>query len=161
MNRLWFIVWAVVIWQVAAWAFAPAPSVAPQSFTPIGDRDFDEHEKYITDARESQRKGALAALDRPWSDRCGNARKQFISGLNEYYYHRQNQSERYPETYGPAGAGYIARQWLTADDRRIERLTQEAYAAGYLKPSDFDGMASKMVATVVHAERVNGRGCDA
>jgi len=161
MNRVWFIAWAIVIWQVAVWAFAPEPSVAPQSFTPVGDRDFDEHEKYTADARESLRKGTLAALDRAWSERCSEARTRFISGLNAYYRERQNQSERYPETYGPAGADYIARQWVTQDDQRIERLTQEAYAAGYLKPSDFDGMAAKMIASVVQAERVTGRGCAA
>lgn len=161
MHRFWFIVWAIVTWQVAVWAFAPEPQIAPQSFTPVGDRDFDEHEQYAADTRESQRKGALAALDRPWSERCGEARKQFVSGLNAYYRHRQNESERYPETYGPAGADYITKQWLTQDDQRIERLTQEAYAAGYLKPSDFDGMASTMVTSVVHAERVTGRGCAA
>jgi hypothetical protein len=161
MSRLWFVVWAIVICQVAARAFAPDVPASPQSFTPITGKDFDDHEKYIEDARKSQRKDALVALDRPWSDRCGTARKQFVSRLNEYYYHRQNQSERYPEIYGPAGADYVAKQWTTPEDRRIERLTQEAYSGGHLKPSDFDGMASKMVATVVHAERITGRGCAA
>jgi len=161
MNRLWFMIWAIVIGQVAVWTFAPKSSVAPQPFTPIGDRAFNDHETFTADAREPLRKGALTALDRPWSERCGDARQQFIRGLNGYYAERQNQNERYPETYGPAGASYIAKQWVTQDDQRIERLTQEAYAAGYLKPSDFDGMAGKMVARVVHAERVIGRGCAA
>jgi hypothetical protein len=161
MSRIWFIVWAIVIWQVAMWAFTPEPSVPAQAFTPITGQDFDDHEKYIEDARKSQRKAALTALDRPWNDRCGEARKQFISGVNEYYYHRQNQSERYPDIYGPAGTDYITKQWMTPDDRRIERLTQEAYSGGHLTPSDFDGVASKMVETVVRSERVTGRGCAA
>ena len=46
-----------------------------------------------------------------------------------------------------------------ADDQRIDRLTQEAYAKGYLKPSDFTAVAAKMVATVIKNERVTGKGC--
>jgi hypothetical protein len=94
-----------------------------------------------------------------WSSRCGKDRKRFVSGINEYYYHRQNQTERYPEIHGKLGADYIAAQWSTADDQRIDRLTQEAYARGYLTPSDFDGVAGKMVATVVKSERVTAKGC--
>jgi len=161
MSRLWFFGWAIVMWQVATWAFAPERPTSQQSFTPITGQEFEDHEKYVEDARKSQRKAAMAALERSWSDRCSEARKQFVGGLNEYYYHRQNQSERYPEIYGPAGADYVARQWTTPDDRRIERLTQEAYSGGYLKPSDFDGVASRMVATVVRGERITGHGCAA
>jgi hypothetical protein len=43
--------------------------------------------------------------------------------------------------------------------QRIERLTQEAYARGYLKLSDFDGVAGRMVAFVVKDERIIGKGC--
>jgi hypothetical protein len=106
-----------------------------------------------------QRKGAMAALDLPWSSRCGDGREQFIRGINFYYYHRQNQYELYPEIHGKLGADYIATQWSTGDDKRIERLTQEAYASGYLKPSDFDGAAGKLMATIVKNERVIGKGC--
>ena len=103
---------------------------------------------------------AIQALDMPWGSRCnGDDRKRFLSGLNEYYYHRQNQTEAYPQTFGKAGADYITTQWSKADDQRIDRLTQEAYAKGYLKPSDFDAAAAKMVATVIKSERVTGKGC--
>jgi hypothetical protein len=160
MKRGWFLflLWGAVMLQVAAWTFAPAAS-PPQM--PAGDGSaFDSNEPYLIDARESQRKGALAALDRPWSSRCAAGdRKQFISGLNEYYYHRQNQTDRYPEVHGKQGADYIARQWSSGDDQRIDRLTQEAYARGYLKPEDFDGVARKMVAIVVKNERVTGKAC--
>ena len=53
----------------------------------------------------------------------------------------------------------LAGQWSTTDDRRIDRLTQDAYAKGYLKPADFDGVARKMVATVVKDERITGKAC--
>jgi hypothetical protein len=157
MTRASFIMWAIAIGLVGAWTFAPAEKPAAM---PAGDgKAFGDNEKYAVESRLSQRKSAMAALDLAWSSRCGEGRKRFISGINEYYYHRQNQTERYPEIHGKPGADYIAAQWSTADDQRIDRLTQEAYARGYLKPSDFDGVARKMVASVVKSERVTAKGC--
>jgi hypothetical protein len=160
MNKLGLILCAIVVWQIAAWAFAPArpPPEAPKA---QGDgRPLGPNEKYMVEGREKQRQSAIRALDMPWSSRCsGDDRKQFISGLNEYYYHRNRQTESYPENHGKAGADYITAQWSTADDRRIVRLTQDAYAKGYLKPSDLTGGADKLVATVVKNERVTGKGC--
>ena len=159
MNRAWLLLWAVVIWQVAAWTFAPA---APPPQIPEANRGkaFGADEERAVELRASQRKDALRTLDRPWGSRCiGEDRKQFIAGVNEYYYHRQNQAERYLEYFGKLGADYIARQWSTGDDQRIDRLTQDAYVRGYLKPADFDGAASKMVANVVRDERVTGKAC--
>ena len=159
MNRAWYLLWAVVIWQVAAWTFAPA-SPPPQMAEVNRGKAYGSNEDLLVEARGGQREGALKALDRPWGSRCaGEDRKQFISGLNEYFYHRQNESERYPENFGQLGADYIASQWATTDDQRIDRLTQEAYAKGYLKPADFDAVAGKMVARVVKDERVTGRAC--
>ena len=48
---------------------------------------------------------------------------------------------------------------VTTDDQRIDRLTQDAYARGYLKPVDFDAVAGNMVAAVVKDERVTGKAC--
>ena len=160
MNRAWFLLWALVTWQVAAWAFAPA--VAPPQI-PAGDGSaYDSNEEYMVDARVSRRKDALAALDRSWSGRCaGEDRKQFISSLNEYYFQRQYQIDHYPEVHGKLGADYIATQWSTSDDQRIDRLTQDAYARGYLKPADFEGVVVKMVAAVVKDERITGKACAA
>jgi hypothetical protein len=128
---------------------------------PAGDGNaFGSNEKYAVDARDSERQGALKALEAPTGSRCTeDGRKQFISGLNNYYYQRQNQSERYPEIHGKLGADYIAAQWSGPDDTRIDRLTQEAYSGGYIRPDDFDGVARKMVATVVTSARVIGKGC--
>jgi hypothetical protein len=158
MNRAWFILWALVIWQVGARAFAPAVP-APQM--PQGDgKAFGANEEIFVEGRILQRKDAFRALDKPWSSFCTDAgRKDFVSGLSEYYYHRQNQTERYPEIHGKPGADYIARQWAAVDDKRIDRLTQEAYRNGYLKPGEFDVVARKMITTVVGRERITGKGC--
>ena len=159
MKPIWIILWAAAIWQIAGWTFAPPPKPKPAVENRSVRRDITE--QYMVESRNTQRKGALAKLDLPWSSRCGENRKQFLSGVNEYYYHRQNQARSYAETYGQPGVDYIAAQWSTTDDSRIDRLTQEAYARGYLKPSDFDGVASKMVSTVVKGEQVRGNGCPA
>jgi hypothetical protein len=157
MKPVWFILWAMVIGQIALWTFAPAK---PEQKEGAGDgRPYGDTEQYTVESRDSQRKATMAALDLPWSSRCGDARKQFVRIVNGYYYQRQNQYERYPENHGRLGADYIATQWSTGDDKRIERLTQEAYTSGYLKLSDFDGVAGKLVATVVKNERVTSRGC--
>ena len=128
---------------------------------PPGDgQAFNSNERYHVEARESQRQNALKALELPTGSLCtDDGRKEFIGGLGEYYYHRQNQTERYPEIHGKLGADYIAEQWSGTNDKRIDRLTQEAYSKGYLKPDEFNGVARKMVATVVKGERVIGKGC--
>lgn len=109
-----------------------------------------------------RRQGSRApgVLDLPWGSRCaGEGRRRFISRLAEYYYQRQNQIERYPKSFGKLGADYIAKQWASADDPRIDRLTQEACAKGYLKPANFNPVVGKLIAAVVKDERVTGNAC--
>jgi len=158
MNRIWFVVWAILIWQIAAWAFAPEPKPKPPA--PIDGPGYGTTERYSVDGRMRTRASAIATLERPYGARCtGEGRKQFISGLDGYYYQRQNQMERYPETFGKAGADYIATQWSTGEDRRIERLTQEAYAQGYFTLADLNNVARKLVETLVRNERVTAKAC--
>jgi hypothetical protein len=165
MNRERFLLllWAAVILQVAAWIWWPeaaSKAALPQIAEENRGKAFSSNEDIFVDGRGRQREAVLRVLDQPWGSRCaGDGRKQFISGLNEYYYQRQNQIERYPENFGKLGADYIARQWASTDDQRIDRLTQDAYARGYLKPADFEALASKLIATVVRGERVTGNAC--
>ena len=159
MNRAWLLLWAVVIWQVASWTFAPP---APPAQIPEANRGkaFGSSEDIAVQSRIVLRQSTFRTLEQPWGGRCaGEGRKAFIAGLGHYYYVRQNSMELHPKYFGELGAAYIAKQWSTTDDQRIDRLTQEAYAKGYLKPADFDGPANKMVATVVKDERVTGKAC--
>ncbi|QQN66787.1 hypothetical protein JIR23_14430 [Bradyrhizobium diazoefficiens] len=159
MNRVWFIVWALVIWQVAAWAFAPQKAVQ-QPAAAVDDPGYGSNEAIFVEGRASQRRDAAQAFERPYGSRCaGEGRKQFLRNIDAYYYRRQNDMERYPETFGKAGADYIAGQWSTGEDKRIERLTQEAYAQGYLTSSDFGGVARKLIETAVRGERVTAHSC--
>jgi hypothetical protein len=155
--KLLYVIAAIVLWQIAGWTFTPAP---PPKQLPNSTRAYGSTEKYAVEARVSQRETALRALELPTGSRCAaDGRKAFVSGLSEYYYHRQNQMERYPETFGKLGADYIAQQWASTDDKRIDRLTQEAYSKGYLKPDEFQAVARKMIQTVVKGERVVAKGC--
>lgn len=158
MNRAWFVPWALVVYQVAAWAFAP-PKVA-QPPAPIDGPGYGSNEAIFVDGRARTRSSAARAFELPYGSRCtGEGRERFISSVGGYYYRRQNETERYPETFGKPGADYIAKQWVTSEDKRIERLTQEAYAQGYLQLSDFDAVARKMVEAVVRNERVTVHSC--
>ena len=159
MKPVWFILWAMVVAQIAVWTFAAPARHNEQPAPTDPGRPYGDNEQYAVEARDSERQNTMAALDLPWSNRCGEARERFIRNVWSYYYQRQNQYERYPEIHGKLGADYIATQWSTADDKRIERLTQQAYARGYLQPSDFNGIAGKLFAVVVKDERVVGKGC--
>ena len=159
MKRVFFVIWAIAIAHLVIWTFAPerpkAASVSMGDGQPYGDL-----ESHFVESRAEMRKAAMATLDKPWSDRCGEARQTFTSGVGVYYWQRKNQYERYPEIHGKPGANYIAQAWSSPDDKRIDRLTREAYANGYLKPSDFkDIYARDLIAEIVKDERVTGKGC--
>jgi len=156
-----FIAWAVVVGIVAGWTFTPAaPPPPPQTPEANRGKAFGPYEQYLVEGRVRRREETLKTLEQLWSGRCaGETRKAFISGLSHYYYFRQTEAQHYPKYFGQLGADYIAKQWATTDDQRIDRLTQEAYTKGYLKAADFDGVAGKMVAAVVKGERVTGNAC--
>lgn len=159
MKPLWLLIWAAAVGQITIWTFVPA--APPRTVEPRQDVAFGTNEELHVQSRVDMRKYAFSALDLPWGSRCsGETKKAFISGLNEYYYHRQNQIERYPENFGQAGADYIAKQWSTTDDRRIDRLAQEAYAKGYLNPADFNPVARKSINVVIKDERIIGKACE-
>lgn len=158
MKRAALIIGIIVIWQVAVWAFAPPPPPPPKP--PEIDPQALPNEKYMIEGRNSQRHDGLRALEVPQSSLCSEeGRKKFIGGLGHYYYHRSLQTTSYPKNYGKTGADYITRQWSTADDRRIDRLTKEIYSSGYFKPNEFGAGSREILLTLVKDERVTGKGC--
>jgi hypothetical protein len=159
MKPPYLLLWVLVVGLLGLWTFGPAsaPPQAPQNDPNVA---FGSNEDIHVQSRIGTREDGMKALELPWGSRCsGDGRKKFISGLNHYYYQRQNQTERFPENFGKAGADYIAKQWSTTDDRRIDRLTQDAYAKGYLKPADLETLARKAVENVVKDKRVTGKAC--
>lgn len=159
MKLFFFLMWAVAVGQIAIWSFAPDKPEEKEIIAGDG-QPYGYLESYLTESRKGMRESVMAALDRPWSSRCGEERKTFIKGVNEYYWQRKNQNERYPEIHGKLGADYIAKAWSRPEDKRIDRLTQEAFANGYLKPSDFSGYARDLIVEVIRDERVTGKGCE-
>jgi hypothetical protein len=158
MKPVFLVIWAVTIGQFAIWTFGPGKPTD----VPVATNDGQPYgylESHLIEAREGMRKSGMATLDQPWSSRCGEARKNFISGVGGYYWQRKNENERYAEIHGKLGADYIAKAWSSPEDRRIDRLTQEAYANGYLKPSDFEGYARDLITEIVKDERAVGKGC--
>ncbi len=164
VKAVLFVLWALVMWQIAAWTFFPASSrTAPVPVLRADGKGYNENEPVIVRGRELQRAGALKALEQPFIVLCSEeGRKRVASSLSHYLYHRQNQMLRYPANFGKPGADYIAQQWSTADDRRIDRLIREAYGRGHIAPDDLEkGYARDMLRSVVGGIRVTGKGCAA
>ena len=161
MKPFWILLWSMVIGQLLLWTFMPT-TAPPQASQPDPTIAFGSNEDIHVQSRVGTRAEAFKTLELPWGSRCsGDGRRRFIGGLSAYYYQRQNQIERYPENFGKAGADYIARQWSTTEDQRIDRLTQDAYARGYLNPADLEGLARQAVENVVKDERITGKACAA
>jgi hypothetical protein len=158
MKPIWFVIWAVVVGQFVIWTFAPGEPKAVEVNTGDG-QPYGYLEHYLVESREGIRKNAMETLDQPWSSRCGEGRKTFIGGVSNYYWQRKNENERYAEIHGKPGADYIAKAWSSPDDRRIDRLTQEAYVNGYLRPADFKGYSRDLITQIVRDERATGKGC--
>lgn len=162
MKRVLFVIWAIVMLKIAAWTFLPARTDTTAASAVRADgRGYGDNEPAILRGREYQRAGALKALEQPTTVMCSSAgRRKVASGLSEYFYHRQNQMLRYRENFGKPGAEYIARQWSSADDRRIDRLVREVYGRGYIVPDDLTmGYARSLMLSLVDGVRVTGRGC--
>jgi len=63
MSRAWFIVWALVIWQVAAWAFAPQKT-AQQPAAPVDGPGYGSNEEIFVDGRAGLRRETALASSR-------------------------------------------------------------------------------------------------
>jgi hypothetical protein len=155
------IAWALGIGLIAAWTFAPTASPPPIPPIPEANRGkaFGSSEDVMVNSRKVRREATFKTLEEPWGSRCaGEGRKAFIAGIGHYYYNREIETEGYRKYFGQLGADYIAKQYSTTDDQRIDRLTQDAYAKGYFKPAELS-LGNKMVATVVKDERITGKAC--
>lgn len=163
MKRILFVVWALAMWQIAVWTFSPARTQTATAVVRADGKAHGDSEPAIARGRDYQRAGALRALEQPTAVICTEeGRKRVVSGLSEYFYHRQAQLQSYPRNFGTPGADYIARQWSTAGDLRIDRLVREAYGRGYIVPDDLtQSFARKTLLSIVEGVRVTGKGCAA
>jgi hypothetical protein len=166
-----FVAWALVLMIIGYWTWVvPQPANSQRTATSDAinatlekNRSLGyspEIEPSAQEVRVSQRQSALKSLEMPWSTLCTKeGRHSFISGLQGYYSRRESEAQVYPANWGPKGAEYIAQQWKTADDLRIEQLTRQIYSEGYLNSDEVMPAARKMLISVIKGERVTGSGC--
>lgn len=167
MRGILFLVGGVVlgniVWATFFYAVPPkpkAPEAVVNSATMKGQEPWMANEHHMVTGRVGQRKSALDALGQPWSSFCtAEGRKRLVSGLDHYWYFRSSQINGYPKTWGENARPYIIKAWGTADDNRIERLTREAYANGYLNLADFKPHIREAMAEALKGERVRGQPC--
>lgn len=152
------IVWATFVYVAPPKAKTPEPLV--NSATIKGQEPWMANEHHIATGRNGQRKGALKALERPYSEFCSEeGRKRVVSALSEYWYHRAVQIAGYPKTWGESARPYIVKAWATSDDSRIERMVREAYGNGYINLADFRQHIRDAMAETLRGERVRGQPC--
>jgi hypothetical protein len=110
--------------------------------------------------RRSARKGALQSLEQPWAAMCeGEGRRALLEGVNYYYEHRGSHEMSYPKRWGAEGKSYIEREWGTTDDKRIEQLTQDMVARGYLKVAALSRAAAERVGKLTKGVTIMAQPC--
>ena len=166
MKAVLYLIGAVVLGNIVWATFfyaAPKPTTAQpivNSATQKGLDPWMANEHHMVTGRTGQRKSALEALGQPWSSFCTpDGRMQLVAGLDYYWYFRSSQIKGYPKTWGENARPYIVKTWATAEDSRIERLTREAYANGYLNLADFKSTTREAMAETLRGERVRGAPC--
>lgn len=119
-----------------------------------GGPPWNDNEQIFQKGRDRIRKSTLTGLDKAWSTFCQpDGRKQLGSAVSYYFEMRGNQEESYPKRWGDDGRKYIAKEWSTPDDARIQRLVQEHYERGYLKLADLRPFIAKRVEPLVKEVR--------
>jgi hypothetical protein len=118
------------------------------------------NEPIFQEGRRIARKTALEGLQRPWASLCeGEGRRALISSVNYYYEQRALQEKSYPRRWGAEGKSYIAREWGTTEDRRIEQLTQDTVARGYLKTAALNRFVAESVDALTRGPPVTVQPC--
>jgi hypothetical protein len=116
-------------------------------------------ERKEEEARQRIRNPALQGLGRPSSSFCTKEGHQWLINALNHYFGKRALYERAAAEHGPESEREARQGWQTADDKRIERLTREAYARGHFKPDQLRPDLRATVAKLVRDERVTGRPC--
>lgn len=180
MTKILITVWALVMVQLSLWTYyAPSPrtsvdgsqtsdSAAAGSSANVTPTRTDAieslkaQESYKRKGRELRIKSAIEGLSLPWSMFCNTeGRKTLLGSTGGYLSGRYNDVRSALDTYGPEGAKFVAELHMTTADNQIERLIQEAYTNGYIKPDDFKPKSFErlMLIEILKNEKVRGKGC--
>jgi hypothetical protein len=144
----------------AKWSPVLRPGEVPDPQYNGGVPPWNENEKIFQNARNHVRKQALEGLERPWGSFCETeGRKKLDQAVTFYFDQRGNQEESYPKRWGDVGRQYIANEWSTSDDQRIQRLVREHYERGYLNLADLKPYIAKRIAPLLKDSRVSGAPC--
>lgn len=125
-----------------------------------GQPPWNENEKIFQNGRNNIRKSTLTGLDKAWSTFCeAEGRKRLASAVSYYFEMRGNQEQNYAKRWGDDGRKYIAKEWSTSDDQRIQRLVQEHYERGYLNLADLRPTIVARMSPLLKDTRVRGQPC--
>jgi len=83
MKPVWFVLWAMVVAQIAVWTFAPPARHNEQPAPTDPGRPYGDNEQYAVDARDSLRNDTMAALEMldQLRDYVGRVRREFGSRI--------------------------------------------------------------------------------
>jgi hypothetical protein len=146
------------------WTPAPSP-LDPRSSIPEpkhngGVPPWNENEKIFQNSRNLMRKSVMRSLEQPWGSFCeGDGRKRLDQAVTSYFERFSDEREKYAKRWGDDGRQYIAKEWSTPDDQRIQRLVQEHYERGYLNLADFRPTIAARMSPLLKDSRVGGQPC--
>lgn len=121
---------------------------------------WNANESIFQHGRDLTRESALRGLEQAWSTFCNpKGREKLVNAVTHYFEQRRQQEKSYPARWGKEGQDYIARQWGTAHDARIERLVEELYGRGYIKLADLRPHIAEGIAPLIRNTRVVGDPC--
>jgi len=153
----------LIVALLAVWEYAkqPAPKRRVQQAEDYGPPPpRNANEGLFRDSRERRRQSTLKTLDANWASFCEpQGRTRLVNSLNDYFYFRDGAETSYPLRWGEVGKTYIAREFSTTEDARIEQQIRELYARGYLDPKMFGSIANKHVTTLVQGLKVERKPC--
>lgn len=164
MFRSYLLPLGLVIALLVGWEYSkPSYPVnadvrPPQDHGPPPPRNTNE--PIFQNHRRTLRQGTLRSLQQPWAEHCSEeGSKKLASSIREYFYHRGNQEQSYPERWGDTGHSYIQREWSTSDDKRIEQLIQNLYELGYFEPKALDPLTRTRITGVLKGLSVTQHPC--
>ena len=121
---------------------------------------WNENEAIFQNSRKLSRKSVQQILDQPWGNFCQpKGHRQLADVVTNYFRNRMMEERKYAERWGTTGRDYIAKEWSTADDQRIERLVREHYQRGYLDLRDLKPDVVERLSSLLKDARVTGQPC--
>lgn len=155
---------ALIVLVIGVWEYSkprrPAPQSQAEDYGPPPPRNANE--ELFRDARERRRQSTLKTLDANWASFCApQGRTLLVNSLNDYFYFRDGAEASYPRRWGEGGKTYIAREFSTSEDRRIEQRIRELFERGYLDPGMFGSIANRHVSALVQGLTVERKPCAA